>query len=67
MRLTYDLGCGICPKIISRITTDFSTPINSGYTNLLRKVSKLSVKSLSEYLIIMVWLLVECTLYLSEI
>ena len=54
------IGKGL-PKIISRITTDFSTPINSGYSNLLRKVSKLSVRPLSEYL--MVWLSVECTLY----
>ena len=49
------------PKIISRITTDFSTPITSGYTNLLRKVGKFSVRPLSEYL--MLWLSVECTLY----
>ena len=54
------IGKGL-PKMISRITTNFSTPINSGYTNLLRKVGRLSVRLLSEYL--MVWLLVECTLY----
>ena len=49
------------PKIISRISTNLPTPSNSGHTNLLRKVSKLSVKPVSEYLI--VWLSVECTLY----
>jgi len=49
------------PKIISRITTDFSTPIDSGYSNLLKKMATLSCRPLSGYL--MVWLSVECTLY----